>query len=178
MHNIGSRIRLTQQVILACLLLGWSGVYADTDKCNKQLRIGVSLFRPWTMCVEKQGNRADKYPLKMCDKQNSCIRQESCELAGFEIDIAKRLAEDRGECPVFVEFEWKNAIKDLDSEKFDVIVAGMAVTAKRALEVWFSNPYATSGIGLAANIDSTKKMRSLNELKKKGYIKKTIQLEI
>ncbi len=97
-----------------------------------KLRVGVSLFTPWTL-KNKQG-----------------------ELIGFEIDVAKQLAKDLGVQLEFSEFEWKDILPALLKNNIDIIIAGMVITPQRALKVNFSQAYADSGIGLATNMTLTK----------------------
>ena len=104
------------------------------------LRVGVSLFEPWAM-KKKDGS-----------------------LHGFEIQVAKKLARDMGVEPEFVIVDWEKIIDALENKKFDVIIAGMAITPKRALRINFSNPYSSSGISVVANLEKTKNFNSLGEL--------------
>lgn len=99
------------------------------------LHVGVSLFTPWT--------------LKGKDKQ----------LVGFEIDVAKQLAKDLGVKPEFHVFEWKDIIPAILNRKIDIIAGGMVITPQRALKVNFSQPYASSGVGLVTNIGLTKSLQ-------------------
>ncbi len=104
------------------------------------LNIGVSLFEPWVI-INKDG-----------------------ELDGFEIQIAKQLAKDMGIKVEFKVVEWENLVETLEAKEIDIIIAGMAITPERALRINFSNPYASSGISMAACIAQTKNMDSLDEL--------------
>ena len=46
---------------------------------------------------------------------------------------------------------WSGIIPALIAKKFDVIIGGMSITAKRNLTVNFTIPYAHSGQQMAAN---------------------------
>ena len=91
------------------------------------LRVGMDVFVPWAM-KDKKG-----------------------ELIGFEIDVAKKLAEDMGVKIEFVPTEWSGIIPALITGKFDVIIGGMSVTPERNLKINFSNPYYYGEIALLAN---------------------------
>ena len=104
------------------------------------VRVGVSLFTPWTM-KNKKG-----------------------ELIGFEIDVANQLAKDLGVKVEFHPFDWKNIIPALLAHQIDIIVAGITITPQRALQVNFSQPYADSGIGLATNLKLTREFTGLHDL--------------
>ncbi|WP_454061177.1 transporter substrate-binding domain-containing protein [Candidatus Nitrospira salsa] len=105
-----------------------------------QLHIGVSLFTPWT------------------------LKNSQGELVGFEIDIAKKLANDMGVEPKFHELAWHDILPALLNKDIDIIIAGMVITPQRALKVNFSHPYVESGIGLATNHQRTKSFTSLKDL--------------
>ena len=104
------------------------------------LRVGVSLFTPWT------------------------IRTKEGQLIGFEIDVAKQLAKDLRVAPEFHVYEWDKIIPALLNREIDIIVAGMTITPPRALKVNFSQPYATSGVGLATNVAMTTHFAGPNDL--------------
>jgi len=123
----------------------WANETVPSPKFNKILedgilRVGVSLFTPWTM------------------------KDKSGELVGFEIDVAKKISEDMGVTPKLIPYDWEKLIPALNDGKIDIIIAGMAITPKRALKVNFSSPYATSGISLATNIELTKNIKNVEEL--------------
>jgi polar amino acid transport system substrate-binding protein len=107
---------------------------------RKTLRVGVSEFTPWT------------------------VRTESGELIGFEIDLARKLAEDMGVAADFKVYQWNDIITALQLGEIDVIAGGMAITPARALQVNFSRPVATSGVGIATNTKMTEDIETLADL--------------
>ncbi|MEM7304783.1 MAG: transporter substrate-binding domain-containing protein [Pseudomonadota bacterium] len=129
----------------ACLLLllFMPSVQADTLANilkDGQLRVGVSIYEPWVM-NDKDG-----------------------KLSGYEIQVAEQLAKDLGVKADFHVVEWEELISSLNDNKIDIIISGMAITPQRALLVNFSHPYGQSGVSLAANIEKTKDIKSLEEL--------------
>ncbi|WP_226781494.1 transporter substrate-binding domain-containing protein [Oceaniglobus trochenteri] len=95
------------------------------------IRIGLSVFVPWAM------------------------RDLNGELIGFEIDVAKALAEDMGVDVEFVPTAWDGIIPALVAGNFDVIISGMSITPQRNLTVNFTTPYAYSGLTILANTAMT-----------------------
>jgi polar amino acid transport system substrate-binding protein len=91
------------------------------------MRVGMDTFVPWAM-KDKTGN-----------------------FVGFEIDVAKQLAEDMGVKVEFVPTKWAGIIPALLTGKFDVIIGGMGIRAQRALKVNFSIPYDYSGMSIVAH---------------------------
>ncbi len=146
---------------ILCLLIFSSfaskSLYADAFNDivkSGVLRVGVSLYEPWA------------------------FKDDNGDLNGFEIQMARQLASDLGVEPKFIVIEWPELINSLESKKIDVIISGMAITPERALRVNFSNPYASSGIDLAASLLKTKHIESLEELNDPkvliGVVSKTV----
>src|SRR5690606_22936649 len=77
------------------------------------IRVGFSTFVPWAM------------------------RNTKGEFIGFEIDVARKLAEDNEWQLELVPTAWDGIIPALIAGKFDVIIGGMSVTPKRAQTVNF-----------------------------------------
>ncbi|WP_166417834.1 transporter substrate-binding domain-containing protein [Cochlodiniinecator piscidefendens] len=102
------------------------------------IRIGLSLFTPWSM------------------------RDLNGDLVGFELDVGRKLAEDMGVEVEFVPTSWDGIIPALVSGNFDVIISGMSITPQRNLTINFSNPYAYSGMTILSNQSLTDGM-SLEE---------------
>ena len=103
------------------------------------MNVGMSTFVPWAM-RDKAGN-----------------------LVGFEIDVARRLAEDLGVEVNFVPTAWDGIIPALLARKFDVIISGMTVTTQRNLTVNFTEAYAHSGMRLVAHAADAAGMSRLED---------------
>ena len=99
----------------------------ETIMKRGKLKVGMATFVPWAM------------------------RNKKGELIGFEIDVAKKVAEDLEVEIEFVPTAWSGIIPALIAGNFDVIIGGMSVTPKRNITVNFSAPYAHSGMGIVAN---------------------------
>ena len=137
------RARKFLQALPVLLMMATAPAQADAldDVLKREtLRIGVSEFTPWTM------------------------RTESGELIGFEIDLARKLAEDMGVDADFTVYQWNDIISALQRGDIDVIAGGMAITPARALQVNFSRPVATSGVGIATNTKMTEDIETLADL--------------
>jgi polar amino acid transport system substrate-binding protein len=103
------------------------------------LRVGMSTFVPWAM-KDKTGN-----------------------LIGFEIDVAKRLAQDMGVQVEFVPTKWSGILPALLTGKFDIIIGGMGITPERNLKVNFSMPYDYTGMSMVASKKLAKGFKSLGD---------------
>jgi len=119
-------------LLSASLMLG-PGAFADTlaeIRERGSLRIGVSLFTPWT------------------------IESERGDLAGFEIEVGRRVAQAMGVDPEFEIYVWDEIIGGLERNEIDMIAAGMAITPYRAERVDFSDPYSEEGFTVVVDRDT------------------------
>lgn len=103
------------------------GSVIESIKKAGVLRVGLSTFVPWAM------------------------RDKNGELIGFEVDVARKLAEDMGVQIEYIPTAWDGIIPALLAGKFDVIIGGMTVTPERNLTVNFSDAYANSSLGVMAS---------------------------
>jgi polar amino acid transport system substrate-binding protein len=135
------------QALLACVLLLCMACSVAAGELQQKLvresaieqiarrgtiRVGMDIFVPWAM-KDKKG-----------------------ELIGFEIDVARQLAQDMGVKVEFVPTKWSGIIPALMAGKFDVIIGGMSVTPQRNMKINFTDPYYYSSQGLLANLEKCK----------------------
>lgn len=142
-------IKLLYRLLLTLLLCFSATAYADQIETILErgtIKVGVSLFEPWTM------------------------QDETGQLSGFEIDVAKNIAQEIGVTPDFVVYEWEDIIPALEKGEIDIIAGGMAITPARALRISYSQPYSESGITLATNIESTKHIKELDGLNQSDIV--------
>src|SRR5690606_27445176 len=66
------------------------------------------------------------------------------ELDGFDIDVAKLIADKLGVKAQFVKTEWSAILAGLSSGKFDVIINQVGITPERKQTFDFSVPYVAS----------------------------------
>ncbi|MCU0808309.1 MAG: transporter substrate-binding domain-containing protein [Candidatus Contendobacter sp.] len=118
----------------------------ETIKKRGAIRVAMSTFVPWAM------------------------RDKNGELIGYEIDVAKQLAEDMKVKAEFVPTAWDGIIPALLAGKFDVVIGGMSITPERNLTVNFTLPYANSGIHLVANKELAAGFKSLEDFNKPDVV--------
>lgn len=110
------------------------------------IRVGMSTFVPWAM------------------------KDKTGKLIGFEIDVAKKLAEDMGVTVEFVPTNWSGIIPALLTGKFDVIIGGMGITPQRNLKVNFTVPYDYSGMSMVAHRVKAAGFSSIEDFNKKEVV--------
>ncbi|WP_291327582.1 transporter substrate-binding domain-containing protein [Desulfovibrio sp. UCD-KL4C] len=116
----------------------------ETIQKKQTLRVGFSTFKPWAM------------------------KDNNGEFIGFEIDVAKRLAEDMGVKIRFIPTKWDGIIPALLTGKFDIIIGGMGITPKRNLKVNFSDPYEFTGMSIIASKSAAPNKKSLEDFNNKN----------
>ncbi|HWJ77992.1 MAG TPA: transporter substrate-binding domain-containing protein [Niallia sp.] len=82
------------------------------------------------------------------DDSNGAVKiQGSSEYAGgYDVEIAKKVAEGLGKKLVIVKTEWDGLVPSLVSGKVDAIIAGMSPTAERKKTIDFSDNYYQSNL--------------------------------
>ncbi len=76
------------------------------------------------------------------------------ELEGFDVDIAREIANRMGLEAELVTTAWDTIIGGLQAKRYDAILGSMAITPARQEQVNFSDPYYISGAQLLVNADS------------------------
>ncbi len=109
----------------ACLALP---AWADGSRLDEILKRG-SL---------RVGTTGDYRPFTSLDKADGTY-------SGFDIDLARSLAEAMGVKLEFVPTSWPNLAKDFDAGAFDIAMGGVSITLERAKKGFFSAPYLHEG---------------------------------
>jgi ABC-type amino acid transport substrate-binding protein len=73
---------------------------------------------------------------------------------GYDVEIAKKIAEGLGRKLVIVKIEWDGLIPAVNAEKIDAVIAGMSPTEERKISVDFSDPYYESDLVIVVKADS------------------------
>lgn len=73
---------------------------------------------------------------------------------GYDVEIAKKIAESLGKELVIVKIEWDGLIPALQSDMIDAVIAGMSPTAERKVTVDFTDAYYNSDLVIVVRKDS------------------------
>ena len=73
---------------------------------------------------------------------------------GYDVEIAKRIAEALDKELVVVKIEWDGLIPALNSDMIDAVIAGMSPTAERKITVDFTDAYYNSDLVVVVRADS------------------------
>ena len=121
-------VRIIANVALAALLFASQG--AQADKLAEILSKGVVRIIVFSDVPPFSSNNAKR------------------ELEGFDVDLAKMIADALGVKLELVQATAANRIPYLLTDKADMNVAAMSVTAERAKQVMYSQPYADTSLAV------------------------------
>jgi cystine transport system substrate-binding protein len=95
------------------------------------------------------------------------FHNESDELTGFDVEIAREVAKRLGVEPVFQETQWDAMFAGLDATRFDMIANQVGIRPDRQEKYDFSDPYISSAAVLVAQKDNdeTKGFEDISGLK-------------
>ncbi len=125
---------LVTAVLSATLLLTGCGSKAsDTSKTEDTFKVGMEAgYAPFNWTQKDDSNGGVK------------IDGAAEYAGGYDVEIAKKIAEDLGKKLVIVKTEWDGLIPALESGKIDAVIAGMSPTAERKETIDFSDNYYKS----------------------------------
>ena len=136
-------------VLLTALLLAACGSSntnsGDPIKSAGVLRVGTEgVYPPYSFHDAKQGG----------------------ELAGYDVDVAKAVAEKLGVNVEFVETPWDSMFAALEADRFDIVANEVTISDERKQKYDLSEPYSISqGVIVTRKDDSS--IKSLADLKGK-----------
>ena len=134
--------------VVAAALVGFmamgmlAGCGGGKDDSDNQLRIGMECaYAPfnWTQTDDSNG----AVPIESGDYAN-----------GYDVQIAKKIAESMGKELIIVKTEWDGLLPAVDSGVIDGIIAGMSPTAKRKKSIDFTDNYYVSDLVVVVRADS------------------------
>lgn len=91
---------------------------------------------------------------------------ESDALVGFDVEIARAVADKLGVNAEFVECPWESIFLGIDSKMYDIAANGVEITEDRAAKYDFSTPYAFLRTALIVRADN-EDIHSFEDLKGK-----------
>lgn len=135
--------------VLACaaLLTGCASntptsTAASSSNSSDTLRVGMECnYAPFNWSTTKEGEYTQ--PISSADY---------CD--GYDVVVAKNLADKIGKKVEIVKLDWDNLILSLNNNQIDAVIAGMTATNERKQQVNFTDPYYVSEEVLIVKKDS------------------------
>jgi polar amino acid transport system substrate-binding protein len=91
------------------------------------------------------------------------------KLVGFDIDIAKLMAEELGVSVRFEDKKFAALPVELRTGRIDIILSGMTATLDRAKGVTFTDPYFETGLCILLNRETTEGVETIRDLNDPKY---------
>lgn len=105
----------------------------DKEEGGGEFRIGMEAgYPPFNWTQQNDANGAVK------------IADNAEYAGGYDVQMAKKIAEGLGKELVIVKMEWDGLVPALQSNKIDAIIAGMSPTEERKKTIDFTENYYTS----------------------------------
>ena len=156
-----------KKIIVACfaaLLLVFGGV--SSAQADEYLRVGMeAAYAPFNWTQDDNSNGA--VPIEGTKQYAN----------GYDVQIAKKIAEAQGKKPLVVKTAWTGLIPALTSGKIDMIIAGMSPTAERRQEIDFSTATTEANLSwlsaqmvIMPTLRASKTSRMLKSQLNKGFI--------
>lgn len=97
------------------------------------------------------------------------LKNKKGEIVGFDVDMAKEMAKDMGVKLTLVNTAWDGIISSLLTDKYDIIMSGMTITASRNLQINFADPYVVVGQTILLKKELAGKIKSYKDLNDPKY---------
>lgn len=143
--------------MLAFLLAFSASLFASYNDLWEKSTLNQIMARK----VLRVGLDAGYMPFEMTNKQGRIV--------GFDVDIARQMAKAMG-----VKLEIVNTARDgiipaLVTDKFDIIMSGMTLTAERNLQINFADPYIVIGQSIMVRNGLEDEIQSYKDLNDSKY---------
>lgn len=135
---------------------------------KKMIQLVLSLFLVAGLLIPASASAQDTEPLVVGmeagyppynwtqgdDSNDALPIQDSPDFAGgYDVLIARRIGEILGREVIIMKMEWEGLIPALQSNRIDLIIAGMSPTEERAEVIDFSDPYYELQFAIVVNAD-------------------------
>src|SRR5215470_18545205 len=82
--------------------------------------------------------------------------RDPSKIIGFEVDIARSLADRIGKTPNFIQNQWDGLVPGLERGEYEMVIAGLEITPERLEKINFSTPYYYSTLTLTVRLDESR----------------------
>lgn len=134
---------LTALLLVCCAALAEGDQLARIQEKGEIVIATEGAWRPWT------------------------YHDENDQLVGFDVEIAKLIADKLGVKATFAETPWDGIFAGIDSERYDIAANGVDVTEERAEKYDFTTPYAYLRTALIVRGDN-EDIKTFEDLKGKN----------
>jgi len=146
-------IVVTLLMVFSFLLSGCAKTAAPTDKLAEILARGTLVistdpaYPPQSELVES----AERLANTKCASD----QQTSNQMQGFDIDVAKAIAEKLGVEACFLTIAWDLITAGNWANRWDISIGSMTITPERMSKLYFTQPYYTTPAAFFVHADNT-----------------------
>lgn len=133
--------KIVSMTLVCAMVIGAVALSGCTQETENKIIVGTS---------------ADFPPFEYKDTNGNII--------GFDIDLIKKILTDEGYTVEVQDIGFDSLIPSLQTDKVDVIAAGMTITEIRKQQVDFSNPYYDANQTVLVKVNSGVNITSLDDL--------------
>lgn len=143
--------------LLLTIIITMSGCGANSQGGGASGAAGSAASSAGEQAELKVGLECDYAPFnwtQVDDKNGAVAIGDGTFAGGFDVEIAKKIAEGLNRKLVIVKTEWDGLLPGITSGKIDAIIAGMSPTAERKESIDFSDNYYLSDLVIVVKKDS------------------------
>ncbi len=138
-------LKVFATILAVCAVLSLCAVFAacDNHKDDGKLYVGLECdYAPFNF--------------KQFDDSDGAVKISNADgyVNGYDVMIAKRVAEALGKELVIRQYEWDSLIPAINAGTLDMVIAGMSPTAERAAAIDFTDAYYHSNLVIVVRKDS------------------------
>lgn len=160
------------------LVLVLGGLVACSSKGSENEASNQSVATPTVTQASESNADAEKDLLAQIKERGTLLigtegtyapytyHDETGELVGYDVEVAKAIAEKLGVKAEFVESNWDSLIAGLDAVRYDVVINQVTITDERLKKYDFSTPYTISRAALIVGKDNND-IKTFEDLKGK-----------
>jgi len=140
------RNKFITAILALTLAIGVTGCAAKNDNAGKEATTKNSLEAIKSEGKIRVGTEGTYAPFTFHDEKGT--------LTGFDVEIAKEVANRLGVKAEFVETKWDGMFAGLDAKRFDMVANQVSINPDRQAKYDFSTPYITSRAVLIVREDN------------------------
>lgn len=138
-------LRIIATILAVCAILSVCAIFAACDNGKDAGKLYVGLECDYAPFNYKQFSDAD-----------GAVKISNADgyVNGYDVMIAKKIAEALGKELVIMQYEWNSLIPAINAGTLDLVIAGMSPTAERAAAIDFTDAYYHSNLVIVVRKDS------------------------
>lgn len=152
-----------RRTLIVAVMVGmvWASVCAQAVTPHEIFQASTlnQILQRGTLIV---GMEVEYYPFEYADTKG--------EPMGFDVDLAKLIAQEMGVKLEIKDMEWTGLIPALQSGKVDLVISGMTRTLERAKAVTFTEPYFITGLCVLLSAKKAADVDNVDQLNASGRI--------